>query len=70
MRNENLLRVTKGICWQSLSNVGQPKDFPPDKIYWKKYQEKIHIDTINWEKLFVQTHVNDALVKKMNDNQW
>ena len=34
------------------SNMGKSQTFPPGKIYWKKYWEKINIDTTNKEKLF------------------
>ena len=39
------------IMNDDISNVGLPHTFPPGKIYWKKYWEKLNNDTINWEKL-------------------
>ena len=45
------LQISLKLMSHDIRNVGQPQLFLPGKIYWKKYWEKIDIDTINSEKL-------------------
>ena len=50
MRSCKALFLKVNESWYKQCGVTPP--FPPDKIYWKKYWEKINIDIINWKKTF------------------
>ena len=44
-----------------INNAREHHNFPTGKIYWKKYWERISIDTINWESFF---HEEKSIEKK------